>query len=175
MGAGNLAFLHVAIFAIMDCISSDELGAFFQSHNNRYKGASGLIYQLIKPRIYTSLESPLQEQALMYQISTTDCSLDTFISKFQITCLEQLDQLDYLQLWMRYLNSKAFVTAWTEDMDDCDALDFEIRHGTTRIYSASLHYYDEVSTHLTLPEDFAEYFERQEKMINHYMSNRFYR
>ena len=52
-------------------------------------------------------------------------------------------------------------------------LNFRLHKMKTMVFSLELHFYDEVYKHLTLPEDFADYFSENETKLYVAVGNKF--
>lgn len=74
-----------------------------------------------------------------------------------------LDSLSYNNSWMRYLNGDAEITI--EPLELEIPITFKIYKYKTIIFSLDKNFYDEEYKHLTMPEDFEEYFRRNERLL----------
>jgi hypothetical protein len=96
-------------------------------------------------------------------ITTLEESLDDFIEGFKIQKIEDIDQLGYTNSWMRYLNGHAEIDATPMELEA--TITFRLYKSRTLISSLELHFYDEASKHLTLPEDFLKYISQNERSL----------
>ncbi len=157
----------------MDYLSEKDMTTFFERNNNHYVNSVGMrIGHSEKSGVWTLLELATQEKSEgSVSISTEEESLHEFIVGFKIETWRDIDQLDYNQSWMRYLNGDATITLslWEFDAD----ISFKIAKSKTIIFSMDLHFYDEAYEHLTLPEDFQRYVSEHQRRLRAAVDNRF--
>lgn len=147
-------------------VSAQELLLYFQRNSNCFKNPLEMEMSCsMKKTLWTYFKlCDYNEGPLKIEIYTEDdCPLD-FLNGFRIEKIKDIDELSYNNSWMRYLNSDAEIIVSPLELQA--SLSFKIFREKTTIYSMELHFYDEIYTHLTLPEDF-------EKYINHNESNLF--
>jgi len=116
-------------------------------------------------------EGPFHVAPIEMSISTSEESLDDFIEGFKIQKIEDIDQLGYTNSWMRYLNGQAEISATPMELEA--TITFRLYKSRTIISSLELHFYDETSKHLTLPEDFLKYIFENERSLQAAIENRY--
>lgn len=80
--------------------------------------------------------------------------------------------MGYKNNWIRYLNREADMKVTQMEFYE-GPLCFRLHKMKTLVFSTSLHFYDEVYEHLTLPEDFISYFSKNKTKIYTAMANRY--
>lgn len=127
--------------------------------------------------VFTRLSFYLRENGHFHEapiemsISTEEESLDDFIEGFKIQKIENINQLGYTNSWMRYLNGYAEISATPMELEA--TITFRLYKSRTLISSLDLHFYDERSKHLTLPEDFLKYISENERPLQAANENRY--
>jgi hypothetical protein len=112
---------------------------------------------------------------LAINIRKEDDVVTEFIEGFKLNTIEDLNNLDYINSWMRYLNGNIEIGVTPFELEATITL--RIIKRKTIIYSLDLHFYDEAYEHLTLPEDFERYISSHENRLqlageNRYRMNR---
>ena len=153
-----------------------ELSANLISRGRRFINPEGMEIGLLEEwGVFTLLsfygrdEGPVGPVEMF--ISTSEESLDDFIEGFKIRTIEDVDQLGYTNSWMRYLNGHAEVSVTPMELEA--TITFRLYKSRTLISSLDLHFYDETSKHLTLPEDFLKYLSENERPLQAARENRF--
>lgn len=157
----------------MSSIFNNKLLTYFKKRNNRFKNAKGMELGLSAGNelwTYFSLTN-YDHGPLAISISTDGDSLTEFIEGFKVQELEDIDNLEYTNTWMRYLNGDAEISVTPMELEA--TLIFRIMKRKTAICSLDLHFYDEVYEHLTKPEDFEAYIHSHEKRLNLAAENRY--
>ncbi|MEQ8554193.1 MAG: hypothetical protein RIC06_13410 [Cyclobacteriaceae bacterium] len=150
----------------MNYLSESDLTVFFEKNNNRYINAVGMkIGWTEKDGIWTYLVHQTYDQGPReVSISTKFDTPETFSSGFKLESFQDLDRLNYTNSWMRYLNGKAEIIIKPLELEI--PVSFRIHNYKTIIFSLEGHFYDEEQRHLTMPEDFEEYFDQNEYLLN---------
>lgn len=99
-------------------------------------------------------------------------SLYEFIEGYGIKNSEDFEELGYKDIWIRYLNREADMEVTQMEIEETP-INFRLHQMKTLILCAALHYYDEVNEHLTLPEDFINYFFDNQDKLQVAIANRF--
>jgi hypothetical protein len=149
----------------MDYLSEKDLSTFFEKNNNHYVNSAGMLIGLSEEwGIWTHFDQGIYgESEMSVSIITEGDSLHEFIVGFRIESWKDIDQLDYNNSWMRYLNGEAEIVVNPSEFD-ADIF-FRINKFKTIIFSMDLHFYDEVYEHLTMPEDFQKYVDDHENRL----------
>jgi hypothetical protein len=157
----------------MNYLSEKDMTTFFERNNNHYVNSVGMrIGFSEKSGVWTLLElASLEESEGSVSISTEEESLQEFIVDFKIETWRNIDQLDYNQSWIRYLDGDATIT-YTLPEFEAD-ISFKIVKSKTIIFSMDLHFYDEMYEHLTIPEDFQRYISEHERRLRAAVDNRY--
>lgn len=149
----------------MDYLTEDDLHLFFQRHRNKYITASGMkIGWTEKDGIWTHLVHQTYEQGPWeVSIATEFDDPTTFATGFNLKSFQDLEKIDYTSSWIRYLNGAAEIIIMPIELEM--AVSFRIYKYKTLIFCLEKHFYDEVNTHLTIPEDFEKYFDQNERLL----------
>ncbi len=144
-------------------ITPEELTSYFAFRNNRFTNEKGMSFERHEKKgIFTNSDFPdinaetiIDEDSIALTIYTSWDSDEEFIILFRLENLADIENLSYINSWMRYLNSYAEITAQIIDLEI--DLHFRILEEKTIIFSPDLHFYDEEFKHLTLRGDFENY------------------
>ena len=143
-------------------ITTQELDTYFKVRDNNFTNDQGMHFIRNSHGIFTYAGLPdilqdedLHEHSFQIGIETNGDTEEEFIILFRLEDLAGIGQLSYNNSWMRYLNSYAEVTIEVLNLEI--DVHFMLQHHKTMIFSPELHFYDEVTEHLTLPEDFEKY------------------
>lgn len=166
-------------FTAMLFVSREELSAHFISNGNRFTNSEGMkITWLEEWGVFTLFGFYRKDQggpshfgSIKMCISTSEESLDDFIKGFEIRKIEDIYKLGYKNSWMRYLNGYAEIGVAPRELEA--TLTFRLYKSRTLISSLDLHFYDEASKHLTLPEDFLKYISENERPLQAAVENRY--
>jgi hypothetical protein len=154
-------------------VPREELSAHFTYNGNRFSNSEGMkITWLEEWGVSTLLSFYGREEVPFHMcISTSEESLDDFIKGFGIQKIDDIDHLGYTNSWMRYLNGCAEIDVTSIELEA--TLTFRLYKSRTLISSLDLHFYDEASKHLTLPEDFLKYILENEQPLQAANENRY--
>lgn len=97
-------------------------------------------------------------------IATENDSLASFSSGFKLKSFQELDKLTYTNSWMRYQNGEAEIIIKPMELEI--PVSFRIQHLKTVVFCLEKHFYDEEYSHLTMPDDFEDYFLRKEYLLD---------
>jgi hypothetical protein len=159
-------------------VTQEELSAHFIRNGRRFTNSKAMeiawseewgVFTLLG--FYTREKAPFHEAPIEMSISTSEESLDDFIEGFKIQKIEEIGQLGYTNSWMRYLNGYAEVSATPMELEA--TITFRLYKSRTLISSLDLHFYDEISKHLTHPEDFLKYIFENERPLQTANENRY--
>ena len=151
----------------------DQVLEYFKVKANRFRNSKGMEFGLTAYKsIWTHFNLSNHEQGpLAVDISTEEDGILEFIEGFKLTHTEDIDNLEYTNSWMRYLNGNAEISITPIELDA--TINFRIVKRKTMIYSLDLHFYDEAYDHLTMPEDFEGYFKSHESHLSSAAENRY--
>ena len=156
----------------MNYLSEKDLSTFFEQNNNQYKNSAGMRIGLSpEEEVWTFLAIYDPEVDFSISISTQEDSLQEFIESFRIESRRDIDNLDYNNSWMRYLNGAATITVNPLELEA--DISFRIVRSKTIVFSMDMHFYDEVHEHLTLLEDFQKYLTDHEMRLMTANMNRY--
>ena len=149
----------------MDYLLQKDLSTFFERNKNYYVNSAGMKIGFNQDLgVWTLLNvGDNGDSTLHVSIYTEGDSLDDFIVGFGIESWRDIDQLDYNNSWMRYLNGAAEIIINPMELEA--DISFRIVKFKTIVFSMDLHFYDEVYKHLTMPEDFQKYIDDHEKQL----------
>jgi hypothetical protein len=159
-------------------VPREELSAHFTRNGSRFTNSESMkitwseewgVFTLLS--FYRGEVGSFHMAPIEMCISTSEESLDDFIEGFKIQNIENLDQLGYTNSWMRYLNGHAEISATPMELEA--TITFRLYKSRTLISSLDLHFYDETSKHLTLPEDFLKYISENERPLQAANENRY--
>lgn len=156
----------------MSNISVEELAQYLSSKKSGYKTKNGLSIYLIDKSVYTVYDFVVEELEFSFNLISEEESLHEFIEGFKIKSIKNFEELGYKNSWIRYLNRKADMEVTQIELEEA-ILNFRLHGMKTMVLSASLHFYDEVYQHLTLPGDFISYFSKNKSKISTAMANRY--
>ena len=157
----------------MDYLSEKDLATFFEQNNNCYVNSVGMQIGLSQELgVWTFLNvSDYDKGPLRVSIATEEDSLQYFIVGFKIEAWRDIDQLDYTNSWMRYLNGAETIIINPVELEA--DISFRIVKSKTIIFSLDMHFYDEMYEHLTMPEDFQKYITDHERRIEAASENQY--
>ena len=157
----------------MNYLSEKDLSILFERNNNHYVNSAGMQIGLSQELgVWTFLNvSDYNKGPLRVSIGTEEDSLQDFIVGFKIECWRDIDQLDYTNSWMRYLNGAATIIINPMELEA--DISFRIVKSKTIIFSMDMHFYDEIYEHLTMPEDFQKYLVDHERRIEAASENQY--
>ncbi|WP_339926057.1 hypothetical protein [uncultured Cyclobacterium sp.] len=150
----------------------EEFGQYLSSQSPGLETSNGLYIHYIRGSISSEYSFEGEESDFSFCLFTEEESLHEFIDRYKIKNLSDLEELGYNHIWMRYLNGEADTEVMQMKFEE-GPLRFRLHKMKTMIFSASLHFYDEVYVHLTLPEDFISYFFKNKSKISTAMANRY--
>ena len=157
----------------MTNISVQDLLKYFQQRNNRFTNSEGMEMGWSEEwGMWTYLNHFSYDTGpLQLDISTEEDELSDFINGFKLQRIEDIDRLHYTNAWMRYLNGGAEIIITPMELEA--ALKFKLVRSKTVIFSMDLHFYDEVTEHLTMPEDFEKYISENDRRLFAANENRY--
>jgi len=154
----------------MDNISPELLQDFFSKQGRIFTTNNGLTIGQMDNGVYSSYKFSYEEIGYDFELFTEVDNLHEFIDHYRLNKLEDIKEFGYREIWIRYLNTEAEMQVTQADMEE-GPLTFRLHKHKTMIYSRELHFYDEVNKHLTLAEDFIEYFFDNEKKVQVALKN----
>lgn len=168
-------FCRILYISGMAFIRREELSAFLAVHDNRFINVAGMEIAFYEESgIGSSLKFYEEEENLSgpveMSIHTSEESLDDFISGYELKDIGDMYMLDYGHSWRRYLNGYAEIAVEHQIIEA--SLIFRLYKSRTLVTSLEMHFYDEVSGHLTMPEEFLDYLVKHERSLqaaNEYM------
>lgn len=157
----------------MTNISTEAVLEFFAKKNNRFMNSEGMEFGWSdEAGIWTYLTvSDYETSPFKVSISTEEDDIAAFIAGFKLQKIEEIDELDYTNSWVRYVNGYAEIIINPMELEA--DLSFKICRWKTIVFSLDLHFYDEVNGHLTMLEDFHAYLAKNERKLREVNSNRY--
>ena len=143
---------------------TDLLKEYLSKKSKVFTTSHGLTLGQLEEGIYSRHKFSVEEIGFDFELFTEPESLHEFIENYKLESLGKIDEMGYRDIWIRYLNRKAEMEVTQSELEEAP-LTFRLYKGKTMIYSRVLHFYDEVNKHLTLPEDFFDYFLHNEKKL----------
>ncbi|MFO7825372.1 MAG: hypothetical protein R6V72_15645 [Cyclobacterium sp.] len=150
----------------------EELAQYLSSKKPGFQTQNGLSIYLIDGGISFSYDFEMNELDFSFSLFSEEESLGEFIEGFRIQRIKDFEALGYNNSWIRYLNREADMEVCQMEFEE-GPLCFRLHKMKTLVFSASLHFYDEVYEQLTLPEDFISYFSKNKSKIATAMANRY--
>lgn len=152
----------------MSLIAREEFSAFLAANGNRFINEAGMeITSYEEWGIGSSLKFYEGDDNLSgpveMSIHTSEESPDDFISGFELKDIEDVHKLEYLHSWRRYLNGYAEIALEHHLIEA--SLTFRLYKSRTLVTSVEMHFYDEVYSHLTMPEEFLDYLVKRERSL----------
>ncbi len=154
----------------MENISIDALQEYLSKQSKVFTTSNGLTIGQLEEGIYSSYKYSDEEIGFEYELFTDFDGFCEFIEHYRLESLGKIKELGYRDIWIRYLNRESEIQVTQSDMQE-GPLTFRLYKSKTMIYSRELHFYDEVNRHLTIPEDFFDYFLHNEKKLQVAMGN----
>lgn len=157
----------------MPYLSAEELGQYLTTKKPIFQTSNGLFIYVNGNVISTQYKFEVeQDEDFSFCMFTEQDSPMEFIEGFGIKNRDDLEELGYNNIWIRYLNREADMEVTEMEMEEMPIC-FRLHKMRTLVFCASSHYYDEVYEHLTLPEDFIGYFHKNKKKLWVAWDNRF--
>jgi hypothetical protein len=156
----------------MSTISAEELAKYLASRKPGTPTKNGLSTYLVGKSIASEYRFNLEELDFSFCIFSEDESLDEFNEGYRIENIDDFEELGYKNIWIRYLNREADMEVTELEFEEMP-INFRLHKMRTLVFSTAAHYYDEVYTHLTLPEDFIRYFNENHKKLQVAFANRY--
>lgn len=156
----------------MSTISAEALGQYLSSRKSGIPTRNGLSTFLVGKSISSEYRFEVEELDFSFCLFSEDESLDGFIEGYRIKNTDDFEELGYKNIWIRYLNREADMEVTELEIEEMP-INFRLHKMRTLVFSITSHYYDEVYTHLTLPEDFIRYFHENQKTLQVAFANRY--
>lgn len=156
----------------MPIISVEELAQYLSSKCPGFQTQNGLSIPLIENSVSTAYKFEVEELDFSFCLFTEEESLYEFIEGFRIQNIEDFEELGYKNIWIRYLNWEADMEVTQMEIEEAP-LNFRLHKMKTMVFCVALHFYDEVNEHLTLPEDFINYFFDNQAKLDVAIANRY--
>lgn len=158
-------------------ISSATIQNFFKNKSYPYVNETGMLF-------YHNKEGLVQTECNWYGIGPVPFDVweydfriiiesetpEEFTTHFALKQVSDIETLEPKQSWMLYLNGLAEMHVHPTVIEADFA--FRIKGFQTMVQSLQLHFFDIVPEHLTVPEQFVEYFTENEKLISHFVAIR---
>jgi len=150
----------------------EQLAQYLSTQSPGIQTNGGLALYYIDNAISSDHKFEIEELDFSFCLFTEDESLHEFLEGYKIENFSDLEELGYKHIWIRYLNREADMEV--KQLEFVEApLNFRLHKMKTMVFSASLHFYDEVYEHLTLPEDFIRYFFENQAKLDMAVANRY--
>nr|MBI1228539.1 hypothetical protein [Cytophagales bacterium] len=156
----------------MSTISAEALGQYLSSRKPGIPTRNGLSTFLVGKSISSEYRFEVEELDFSFCLFSEDESLDEFIEGYRIKSTDDFEELGYKNIWIRYLNREADMEVTELEIEEMP-INFRLHKMRTLVFCTAAHYYDEVYTHLTLPEDFIRYFFENQDKLQVAFSNRY--
>ncbi|MFN6944784.1 MAG: hypothetical protein ACK4ND_07530 [Cytophagaceae bacterium] len=154
-------------------ISVEELAQYFTFRKKPFTTTNGLYIHFSGEEIYTQYQYPVSRNSeFEFSLYTEGENLHEFIQGYKIESVNDIDNLDYRNILIRYLNREATMEVISMEMEEAP-VNFRLHKFSTMVFSIDMHFYDEENRHLTLPEDFVEYFQKNEGKLQVAFENRY--
>jgi len=156
----------------MSTISAEALGQYLASRKPGIPTRNGLSTYLVGKSIASEYRFEVEELDFSFCLFSENESLGEFIEGYRIKSTDDFEELGYKNIWIRYLNREADMEVTELEIEEMP-INFRLHKMRTLVFSITSHYYDEVYTHLTLPEDFIGYFFENQDKLQVAFSNRY--
>ena len=156
----------------MSTISAEELAQYLATKGPIFQTSNGLSIFVNGDVISTEYKFEVEQIDFSFCLFTEEDNLTEFIDGFRIKNLDDLKELGYKNIWIRYLNREADMEVTELEIEETP-INFRLHKMKTLVFCAALHYYYEVNEHLTLPEDFIRYFHENQKKLQVAIGNRY--
>jgi len=150
----------------------EQLAQYLSTQSPGIQTNGGLALYYIDNAISSDHKFEIEELDFSFCLFTEDESLHEFLEGYKIENFSDLEELGYKHIWIRYLNREADMEVTQLEFVEAP-LNFRLHKMKTMVFSSSLHFYDEVYEHLTLPEDFIRYFFENQAKLDMAVANRY--
>jgi len=155
----------------MSYLSAEELAQYLASKSPIFQTLNGLAVYVNGDQISTEYKFKVEQEDFSFCLFTEEDNLTEFIEGFRIKNIDDLEDLGYNDIWIRYLNREADMEVTEMEIEEIP-ISFRLHKMKTLVFCAAAHYYDEVYEHLTLPEDFIGYFHKNKNKLYVAFANR---
>ncbi|WP_158860367.1 hypothetical protein [Lunatibacter salilacus] len=156
----------------MSTISAEELAQYLASKGPLFQTSNSLSIYVNGDHISSEYKFEVEQMNFSFCLFTEEDNLIEFIDGFRIKNLDDLEELGYKNIWIRYLIREADMEVTELEIEETP-INFRLHKMKTMVFCAASHYYDEVYAHLTLPEDFIRYFHENQKKLQVAFANRY--
>lgn len=157
----------------MTKISNEELAQYLVSKNKQFTTHGGLFIHFTGKEVFSQYQYPDSVNPdFEFTLFTESENMHEFIEGYKIKSIGDFENLDYRDIWVRYLNREATMEVIQMETEEAP-VHFRLHRMKTMVFSLSMHFYDEVYKHLSLPEDFMEYFYGNERKLSIAFENRY--
>ena len=156
----------------MSNISTEALAQYLASKDSLFQTSNGLSIYVNVDQISTEYKFEVGQEDFSFCLFTEEDNLTEFIAGFRIKDMDDLEELGYNDIWIRYLNREADMEVTELEIEEMP-ISFRLHKMRTLVFCTASHYYDEVYKHLTLPEDFIGYFHKNKNKLYVAFANRF--
>ena len=153
-------------------MSVEELAQYLPFKKPGLQTQNGPSIYLIDGSISSNYDFEIEELEFSFSLFSEEESFGEFMEGFRIQRIKDFEELGYKNSWIRYLNREADMEVTQMEFEE-GPLCFRLHKMKTLVFSASLHFYDEVYEHLRMPEDFISYFFKNKSKIATAMANRY--
>ena len=146
-------------------IAHRDVIEYFKNRKQRFINSKGMELGLTaKMELWSCFSLRTHDDGpLAIDISTEDDNAAQFIEGFKLNTIREINDLGYVNAWIRYLNGEAEISVTPFELEA--PLSFRIFKSKTIIYSLELHFYDEAYEHLTMREDFEKYISANQNRL----------
>lgn len=155
----------------MSNISAEALAQYLASKSPIFHTSNGLSIYVNGKLISTEYKFEVEQKDFSFCLFTEEDNLTEFIEGFRIKDMDDLEELGYNDIWIRYLNREADMEVIEWEIEETP-INFRLHKMRTLVFCTASHYYDEVYEHLTLPEDFIGYFHKNKNKLYVAFANR---
>ena len=156
----------------MPNLSTEALAQYLASKSPIFQTLNGLSVYVNGDQISTEYKFKVEQEDFSFCLFTEEDNLVEFIEGFRIKDMDDLEELGYNDIWIRYLNREADMEVIEWEIEETP-INFRLHKMRTLVFCTASHYYDEVYKHLTLPEDFIHYFHENKNKLQVAFANRF--
>jgi|SRR5690606_17387692 len=156
----------------MSNLSTEALAQYLASKSTIFQTSNGLSIYVNRDQISTEYKFEVGQEDFSFCLFTEEDNLTEFIEGFRIKNVDDLEDLGYNDICIRYLNREADMEVTELEIEETP-INFRLHKMKTLVFCTASHYYDEVYKHLTLPEDFIHYFLENKHKLQVAMANRF--
>src|SRR5690606_29101102 len=131
----------------MPNLSTEALAQYLASKSPIFQTLNGLSVYVNGDQISTEYKFKVGQEDFSFCLLTEEDNLTEFIEGFKIKNIDDLEDLGYNDIWIRYLNREADMEVTELEIEETP-ISFRLHKMRTLVFCTASHYFDEVYEHL---------------------------